>query len=136
MPRGLIDLQLPKLVEAAKKQREELTLDSPHSPAMGHALRNSQSSTSSDQPSPSSPTFSARGHSRFPSSNSSLASSPSPLIRESMDGFGTPKRPLTEVKEEPHEREEEHEAMYDLNDGPNGICKSYPRDFTTRLTQR
>ncbi len=136
MPRGLIDLQLPKLVEAAKKQQEELTLDSPHSPAMGHALRNSQSSTSSDQPSPSSPTFSARGHSRFPSSNSSLASSPSPLIRESMDGFGTPKRPLTEVKEEPHEREEEHDAMYDLNDGPNGICKFYPRGFTMRLTQR
>jgi len=52
-----------------------------------------------------------------------------------MDGFGTPKRPLTEVKEEPHEREEEHEAMYDLNDDPNGICKFYTRDFTMRLTQ-
>lgn len=135
MPRGLIDLQLPKLVEAAKKQQEGLTLDSPNPPAVGYALRNSQSSTSSDLPSPGSPTFSAWGHSRFPSSSSSLASSPSPLMRESMDGFGTPKRPLTEVKEEPQEREEEHEAMYDFSDGPDGICRFCSRDASIRCKQ-
>ncbi len=40
-----------------------------------------------------------------------------------MDGFGTAKRPLTEVKEEPHERDEDHMVMYDLNDDPNHKCK-------------
>ncbi len=66
-------------------------------------LTTSSSTSSADIPSPTTPTFSARGHSRLPSSNSSIASSP--IMRESMDGFGTQKRPLTEVKEEPHERE-------------------------------
>ena len=120
MPRGLIDLQLPKLVEAAKKQEEEMILDSPDSPGMGHALRNSRSSISSELPSPTSPTFSARGHSRFPSSNSSLGSSPSPMLRESMDGYGTPKRPLTEVKEEPHERDEDQ--MHDVTNSRGDQC--------------
>ena len=44
-------------------------------------------------------------------------------MRESMDGFGTPKRPLTEVKEEPQERDEEHDMMYDLNDGVDDKCQ-------------
>lgn len=28
-----------------------------------------------------------------------------------MDGFGSQKRPLTDVKEEPHEREEDYEMV-------------------------
>ena len=69
----------------------------------------SQSSTMSDLPSPSTPNFSSRGHARFPSSNSSLASSP--VVRESIDSFGSPKRPLTEVKEEPVERDDDLEML-------------------------
>ena len=73
----------------------------------------SQSSHVSDLPSPTTPTFSLRGHGRFPSSSSSLASSP--VVRESMDGFGSAKRPLTEVKEEPLERDDDFE-MVDCSD--------------------
>ena len=69
----------------------------------------SPSSPTSDFPSPSTPTFSLRGHGRFPSSSSSLASSP--VIRESMDGFGSGKRPLTEVKEEPPEKDDDYEMV-------------------------
>lgn len=69
----------------------------------------SQASPISDLPSPSTPTFSLRGHARFPSSTSSLASSPT--VRESMDGFGSAKRPLTEVKEEPPEKDDDYEMV-------------------------
>ena len=67
------------------------------------------STSSAEIPSPTTPTFSSRGHSRFPSSSSSLASSP--IVRESMDGFPAQKRPLTEVMEEPHERESDYEII-------------------------
>lgn len=52
---------------------------------------------------PTTPVFSPRAHTRFPSSAaSSLASSPN--LRESLDGFvSSMKRPLTEVREEPHD---------------------------------
>lgn len=83
-----------------------------------HGLQLSTSSISSaDMPSPTTPTFSLRGHARFPSSTSSLASSP--IMRESTDGFGSQKRPLTDVKEEPHEREEDYE-MVDGDEGARG----------------
>lgn len=108
--RELIQLQLPKVVEARKK-RESMNVDSPLSTLTdsGHTLHLSHSSTSSDIPSPITPTFSARGHSRFPSSTSSLASSPP--MRDSLDGFGVGKRPLTEVREEPLERDEDYEMV-------------------------
>ena len=89
------------MVEARKK--DEAGMSSPTSVK-------SQSSHVSDLPSPTTPTFSARGHGRFPSSSSSLASSP--VVRESMDGFGSAKRPLTEVKEEePLERDDDLEMV-------------------------
>ncbi len=69
----------------------------------------SQATTSSSLPSPVTPTFSLRGHGRFPSSTSSPASSP--VMRDSMDGFGSGKRPLTEVKEEPLEPEDDYEMV-------------------------
>ena len=88
------------MVEARKK--DEAGMSSPISVV-------SQSSHVSDLPSPTTPTFSLRGHGRFPSSSSSLASSP--VVRESMDGFGSGKRPLTEVKEEPLERDDDFEMV-------------------------
>lgn len=88
-------------------------MDSPESAPTGHGLHLSTSSTSSTEgPSPTTPTFSLRGHSRFPSSTSSLASSP--IMRESMDGFGPQKR-LTKVKEEPQEREDGFEMLNTLD---------------------
>ena len=97
-------------------------VESPKSASSGHTH---SSSTSSDMPSPVTPTFSLRGHTRYPSSTSSLASSP--VLHDSMDGFGTPKRPLTDVKEEPHEREEGFEMVNSLSSDSGCQC-----EFATR----
>ena len=80
----------------------------------GHTQHSSRSSTLSDGPSPTTPTFSMRGHSRLPSSTSSLASSPA--LRESLDGYGTGHRPLTDVKEEPHDKEEDQQMINGFED--------------------
>ncbi|KAL8832265.1 MAG: hypothetical protein Q9170_004953 [Blastenia crenularia] len=114
--RELIQLQLPKVVEARKKRESTLIPDPPMLSTTGHTLQLSQSSTSSEMPSPITPTFSARGHSRFPSSTSSLASSPP--MRDSIDGFGVGKRPLTEVREEPLERDEDYEMVNGFTNRP------------------
>lgn len=101
-------------------------VESPKSASSGHTLYHSHSSSvSSDMPSPVTPTFSLRGHTRYPSSTSSLASSP--VLHDSMDGFGTPKRPLTDVKEEPHEREEGLEMVNSFSSDPGCQC-----EFATR----
>lgn len=112
--RELRPFKLPQLVEARRMENEEAAMDALESAPTGHGLHLSTSSTSStDGPSPTTPTFSLRGHSRFPSSTSSLASSPT--MRESMDGFGPQKR-LTKVKEEPQEREDGFEMVNSLDD--------------------
>lgn len=92
--RELRPFLLPQEVEARKAREGDTMMQSPIS-TTGHAQHLSGSSSISDL---TSPTFSLRGHSRLPSSTSSLASSP--VIRESMDGYGTVNRPLTDVKEE------------------------------------
>lgn len=84
-----------------------MAMDPPSATSHKHQL--SQSSTPSDMPSPSSTSSSTRGHSRLASSTSSLASSPT--MHESMEGFGTGKSTLTDVKEEPHERDEDYEMI-------------------------
>lgn len=100
-----------------------VVVDSPVLSTTGYPLQLSQSSTSSEIPSPITPTFSTRGHSRFPSSNSSLASSPP--MRDSMDGFGVGKRPLTEVREEPLERDDDYEMVNGFpNDSQDRDSKS------------
>ncbi|KAL8743149.1 MAG: hypothetical protein Q9184_008149, partial [Pyrenodesmia sp. 2 TL-2023] len=115
--RELIQLQLPKVVEARKKRESMYAESLSTSTEIGHSLQLSQSSTSSGLPSPTTPTFSTRGHSRFPSSTSSLTSSPP--VRDSSDGFGIGKRPLTEVREEPIEREGDFEMVNSFADAPN-----------------
>lgn len=100
----------PLRVEARRQEREDAMAASDLSASDGPLHLTTSSTSSAEIPSPTTPTFSARGHSRFPSSsNSSLASSP--IVRESMDGFPTQKRPLTEVMEEPHERESDYEII-------------------------
>ena len=59
------------------------------------------------------------------SSASSLPSSP--IMRESSDGFGSAKRPLTEVKEEDQEKDEDYEMVSDFKqyDDIQGTRKHY-----------
>ncbi|KAK5075885.1 hypothetical protein LTR16_008855, partial [Cryomyces antarcticus] len=64
--------------------------------------RDSSQSGASDTSSPLTPTFSSRGHTRWPSSSSSLASTPP--VYESM---GPPTDKLPDVVEDPSEREDE-----------------------------
>jgi hypothetical protein len=92
------EVPLPRMVETRRDDGPGLEIDAELQ--VTSPLHHSQSSISSDQ-APLSPTFSLRGHTKLPSTNSSLSSSPT--MRSSLDF----KRPLTEVKEEPqHERED------------------------------
>ncbi|KAL8711648.1 MAG: hypothetical protein Q9220_004058 [cf. Caloplaca sp. 1 TL-2023] len=122
--RELRPLQLPQLVEARKKEEQNLKKDTPTSAIYDNPLQLSQSNTSSDAPSPVTPTFSARGHSRFPSSASSLASSPP--LRESIDTFAAGKRPLTEVREEPQEPDDDDDYDMVNSNMVNGFANSPP----------
>lgn len=45
-------------------------------------------------------------------------------MRDSMEGFGSGKRPLTEVKEEPLEREDDYEMVGNL-ESPDLDCKPH-----------
>lgn len=94
------------MVEARRK-RESLNngMESPDSSIGGYSWQLSRSPTSSETQSPVTPNFSVRGHAYYTNSSPLLASSPT--MRESFDGFGAAKRPLTEVEEEPLEREED-----------------------------
>lgn len=117
--RELRKLQLPQLVEARKQEERTVKVDTSIAfvaSTVGHPLQLSQSTTSSDYPSPTTPTFSTRGHSRFPSSTSSLASSPA--MRDSLDAFTVGKRPLTEVREEPQEPDEDYKMINSFANSP------------------
>jgi hypothetical protein len=99
--RELRELVLPLIVEAKHRQslyaERETTPERPISRLRSRSY-SSLGATMSDASTPSTPIFSPRSHSRFPSGASSLASSPN--LRESLDGFSI-KRPLTDVREEP-----------------------------------
>ena len=126
--RELIALKLPQMVEAQRRKEEQTPPVSPTS--MGHSSNQlSQSSTVSDMSlnSPATPSTSVWSHSsRLPSSTSSLPSSP--LMRESFEGYGPSKRPLTDLKEETEEREEDVEMVNDIE--PN----SFEREFSCKST--
>ena len=126
--RELIQLKLPQLVEDRMNLNN---MDSPESAPIGDGLHLSTSSTSSADvlSPPTSPTFSIRGHSRFPSSTSSLASSPT--MRESIDIFASQKTPLSDVKEEPLEREEGFEMVHSVADIGEGKPSDASSSFLT-----
>lgn len=42
-----------------------------------------------------------------------------------MDTFGSGKRPLTDVKEEPQERDEDFEVLDHADGGPDCFCESH-----------
>ncbi|MCJ1358283.1 MAG: hypothetical protein MMC33_008282 [Icmadophila ericetorum] len=118
--RELRQLKLPQLVEARRRaESENGSTDSLDISLGSQSLHRSRSSTSLDAQPPLSPTYSLRGHSRLPSSSSSLASSPK--TRESLDGYMASKRPLTQVMEALEKDEDGDDEMLDRSDGiPNG----------------
>jgi hypothetical protein len=82
-----------------------------------------RSATSSETTSPALSLFSKGHTARSGSTASSVASSPA--LRDSFEVFGSSKRPLTDVKEEPHERED-----VDMTDAPgNAPGTSLPLAF-------
>ncbi len=119
--RELIALKLPQMVEAQRREEEELM--SPVSPAsMGHSSNQlSQSSTISSMSlsSPTTPSGSVWSYPKVTSSNSSLPSSP--MVRESLEGYGSSKRPLTDLKEETEDRDEDVEMV-------NGLQQQSPHE--------
>ncbi|KAI9733232.1 MAG: hypothetical protein M1834_003316 [Cirrosporium novae-zelandiae] len=119
--RELRELKLPQIVAARNPESQfygpsmglgsDLDLDHLES-ILTTPTPTSQSPSSSNFPSPVTSTFSP-AHSRFPSSTSSLTSSPS--LGSCSELFGTGRRPLTEVKEEPHEPDASMDASDDGN---------------------
>src|SRR6266536_2909677 len=100
--------KLARFMEAKKRDSGDMDLDFSQPLTPHHMQQSSQSSgSSSDSASPVQSAFSSRGYAR--SSASSVASSLA--YTDSMDGFGSVKRPLTDVKEEPQEREEDMHLM-------------------------
>ncbi|PBP19501.1 hypothetical protein BUE80_DR009727 [Diplocarpon rosae] len=92
-------LLLPQLVEERRK-RESI---SDSEMELSSASFYTQNSSASEIPSPVTPTFSSRGHLRYPSSASSVDSLPSSPI---VIGTKASKRSLPDVQEEPQEKEE------------------------------
>ncbi|KAM5469617.1 hypothetical protein MauCBS54593_004171 [Microsporum audouinii] len=97
-------LRLSHLFEANRREGEEDTATPSSQPSyLARPPPESPGSMISSNPgSPVTSLFSTRTHTRFPSSVSSLASSP---VIGSTEAFGSTKTQLTEVKEEPSERE-------------------------------
>ena len=116
--KGLLELQLPLIVEARRRKQESADCSYDSSPVLA-PFRVPPTPPSSNTASPITPTFSSRNHLRYPSSSSSSLAS-SPPMRESLDGFMSGKRPLTEVKEEGAE-------SHDDDDSPRKPSADYGR---------
>ncbi|KAI9680480.1 MAG: hypothetical protein M1817_003920 [Caeruleum heppii] len=124
MPTKLKPLLLPRIVQARKsEENKESEASSPDLAASFHT----QNSTASDIPSPVTPTFSVRGHSRYASSSTSSvdasfstfakASPSSSPYADSIDTFSPTVRPLPGVQEETLEKDECYDMFDDSNDG-------------------
>ncbi|PGH04100.1 hypothetical protein AJ79_07200 [Helicocarpus griseus UAMH5409] len=97
-------LRLSQLFEANRRQSADQNMDSTQFPSYATPSPQSPQSVASSTPgSPAMSLFSTRTHTRFPSSTSSLASSPG--LGSLTEGYNTMKTQLTDVKEEPLERE-------------------------------
>ncbi|KAI9715962.1 MAG: hypothetical protein M1812_005596 [Candelaria pacifica] len=119
---------LPLLVEARKSSESTfIDTDQVDSSTCSPSCPNTSSSLSSlsEFPSPVTPTFSARGHSRYPSSSSSLNSSP---VLHGQADPAVGKRSLADVKEEPLEKEESWETFA----RPDSFSGSFYHDIDCR----
>lgn len=116
--RELIALKLPQMVEAQRRKEESTPPLSPTS--MGHSSNQlSQSSTISDMSlnTPTTPSASGWSHAlRLSSSNPSLPSSPS--MPDPFEAYGPSKRPLTDLKEETEERDDDVEMVNGVEQHP------------------
>lgn len=118
-PEKKIMLRLSRLMDSedSKKCDSGVDMNMEHSqfPTLSNytspSPQSPQSLPSSTPASPVPSIFSAKTHTRFPSSVSSLASSP--VTGNSTEGLGSAKAPLTEVKEDPLEREAGHSFTSD-----------------------
>ena len=117
-------LLLPQLVEERRKRESisdpEMDLSSSYC--------YSQNSSTSEIPSPVTPTFSIRGHLRYPSSASSIDSTFHSSVNDSPSSpaFAGPKsgkRSLPDVQEEPHERDEDFDMFEEANVAYDCLCK-------------
>ncbi len=101
---------LPKLVAVRNSAHFETsdTNMSPNPATSNHSFNVTHSSTGSECSTPLTPTFSLRGHSRFPSSTSSLSSSP-PVFEHSDLGASATKLP--QLAEEPVDQEIDAAAL-------------------------
>jgi hypothetical protein len=122
MSKMLKPLLLPQLVEERRKResmnQSEMDLSS---------IYYTHNSSASDL-SPTTPTFSTRGHFRYSSSASSTETSPNTSATDSPQSptffvLKSPKRPLPDVQEEPHEREEDTEMFDETADLYDWDCK-------------
>ena len=128
---SLKPLLLPQLVEERRKKESLADSEMDFAPSFYY----SQKSAASEMPSPVTPTFSIRGHLRYPSSASSIDSTFHVSSMESPSsptfvGPKTGKRSLPDVQEEPHDQEElqELEEEFDMLDEADELydclCKS------------
>lgn len=116
-------LLLPQLVEERRK-RESMS-DSEMDLSISLYTQNS---STSEIPSPITPTFSTRGHLRYPSSASSIES---PFYNSVTDSPTSPsfvgpkagKRSLPDVQEEPHEREDDYDMFEYRKELYDCLCK-------------
>ncbi|EGE86414.1 hypothetical protein, variant [Blastomyces dermatitidis ER-3] len=93
---------LSQLFETDRRECSERSMESSQPPPYASPSPQSPQSVASSNPgSPAVSLFSARAHNRFPSSASSLASSPG--LGSLTEGYSTMKTPLTDVKEDPLE---------------------------------
>jgi hypothetical protein len=121
--RELRPLNLPKRVaerNAASQSSEDLTVKTS---VCAHSSGGSFSSAS-DVSGPPTPTFSFRGHSRFPSASSSLTSTATSPVCEHGEVLGSAsKLPMPKLPEEPAENEEENTSQEDTYVDPFDSCK-------------
>ena len=130
-------LLLPQLVEERRK-RESMEQMSDSEMDLSSSFH-TQNLSASDIPSPITPTFSNRGHLRYPSSASSTESTYHSSVSDSPSspsfvGSKTGKRSLPDVQEEPHERDEDFDMFEDGNELYDCLCK-YPHSGVDGLSE-
>lgn len=113
---------LPKLLVKNTSPKMAGSSDARNSPycASNHSR---ESSGASDNYSPLTPTSSLRDHSRFPSSSSSLATTP-PMYEHPDSPTSAAKPALDDLVEDPTEREDEFELCDVPHDSPCR-CRSF-----------
>ena len=122
MPKQLKPLWLPQLVEARKSEEElHKGCDADNAPDLSASCQTSRSTTS-ELPSPVTPTFASAGSARISQSASSedesrlsgsFRSNASNSVGDRSDSFHATGRFLPGVREEPSDRDEDYDMMAD-----------------------